>query len=163
MGAFVPMNVMWRGRRTQILPTLIGVAAIAVSLHGSIAQAAIQLPDQIGFSTTDLERALSTSASSGAGTSSGQSDSRQHSDDDNQERELLGLQDANLPSGGGSSGSSTNSSSSGGFSANAIGWLVNSTIAIRDDSPLGRLAEDHGLSLPDPPGTDLLRPPRGRV
>jgi hypothetical protein len=155
------MNVNWRGRRTQILPTLISVAAIAVSLHGSIAQAAIQLPDQIGFSTTDLERALSNNASSGAGATSGQSDSRRNrSDDDNQERELLGLQDANLPSGGGSSGSSTNSSSSGGSSANAIDLLVNSTIAIRDDSPLGRLAEYHGLSLPDPPGTDLLRPPR---
>jgi hypothetical protein len=39
--------------------------------------------------------------------------------------------------------------------------LLSSAITLADDTSLSRLPEDHGLSLPDPPGTDLLRPPRG--
>jgi hypothetical protein len=139
-------------------------ATLAVLLgSASITQAAILLPDQIGFNTSDLEQSLNDeNSSSGAGSPSNQSPSSP-SNDESEQQELLGLLYANLPSGGTSSGgSSTTSSSSGGsLGAGAVGWSLNSTIAMRDDSPLGRLAEDHGLRLPDPPGTDLLRPPRG--
>jgi hypothetical protein len=161
-GATQRMLAIPRERRKQVLAAAIGFAALIVSLSRATAvQAGILFPQQADFTADDLERSLTESA--GAGSTSGGSDSQpEPSHDDSEPHDLLGLQQANLPSGGGSTGgSSTSSSSSGGStSASAIGWSVNNTIAVADESTLGRLAEDHGLSLPEPPGTLLLRPPR---
>jgi hypothetical protein len=152
-----------RARRRQLLPAIISFAALVVlSSHARDAQAGILLPEQIDFTADDLEQSMSARATEGAGSSSSRHrDSQPLSPmNDSEHQEQLGLEHANLPSGTSSGGSSSSSSPAGGsMSAGAIGWSA-TTIAIQDDSPIGRLAEDYGLSLPDPPGTDLLRPPR---
>jgi hypothetical protein len=139
------------------------VAALILLLSStSVVQAAILMPEQIGFSANDLEGSFTNDdASAGAGSTSSRNNSQPApSNDESEQKELLGLLHANLPSGGGSSAGSSSSSSGGSANSGAICWSAVNTIATRDDAPLGRLAEEHGLSLPDPPGTDLLRPPR---
>jgi hypothetical protein len=139
------------------------VAALILLLSStSVVQAAILMPEQIGFSANDLEGSFTNDdASAGAGSTSSRNNSQPApSNDESEQKELLGLLHANLPSGGGTSAGSSSSSSGGSANSGAICWSAVNTIATRDDAPLGRLAEEHGLSLPDPPGTDLLRPPR---
>jgi hypothetical protein len=150
-------------RLTQLLLANVGIASLLLSMSSAATvHAGILQPDEIKFTAEDLERSLSIHESYGAGSSSRHSDFHPASNDERDQRELFGLKQANLPSSGSSPGSSSSSSSttSGSMTAGAIASTVNYSSAIRDDSPLGRLAEGLGLTLPDPPGTDLLRPPR---
>ena len=137
--------------------------AVAVVLHGDapVSNAGILLPQEVGFDANDLERALSEDGTAGAATSSRGRESQSWPPRENdKEQNPLGLLNSPLPMGN-SSPSSSSSSAGGAVGSGIVLCLFNSTIAIADDAPLGRLAEDHGLSLPDPPGTNLLRPPRG--
>ena len=62
---------------------------------------------------------------------------------------------------GGSTAPSSSTSSTGGASGVSCVLCVFGGTKIRgDDSNCGRVAEVRSLFLPDPPGTDLLRPPR---
>jgi hypothetical protein len=151
-------------RYKHLAQAIVLIAALTVSVSQSrVAQAAIQLPDQISFSADELERTFLENAAGGAGSSSSRhSDSPQGpTENTNPSTERFGLLQGQVPSGGASSNGSTSSTSSGGStSAGAIGNPLTRTIAVRDDEPLGLLTEEQGLWLPDPPGTDLLRPPR---
>jgi hypothetical protein len=163
LGAIERMRAIGTSRRWQLRAVIVSAAVLVPFLMRSDSRAAILPPEQIDFSASDLERSIRDDSSGAGATSDSRNSDPSQSDEQSQQQQLINLLQSNLPSGGSSAGSSsTSSSSSGGSSsANAIGWSLNSTIAIRDDAPLGRLPEDHGLSLPDPPGTDLLRPPRG--
>ena len=135
--------------------------AFAVVLHSDArtAHAGIQLPQQVGFDAKDLEQSLDDEAGAGSSSSSQRnSDSWPPTNNDDQPNPL-GLLNSPLPTSN-SSSSSSSSSAGGATGSGVVLCLFNGTIALTDDACLGRLAEDHGLSLPDPPGTDLLRPPR---
>lgn len=146
----------------RVLMPLLALAAICVlaSFCASTASAGILIPQQITFDADDLEQALNA-ASSSTGASS--APVRRHvpawpREDSNEPNSPLELA-RSLPTG--SSSSTTTSPSPGGaIGSGIVVCLINNTLTLRDDSPLGTLAEDHGLFLPDPPGLDLLRPPR---
>jgi hypothetical protein len=139
-------------------------AALCVlgSACASTAFAGILLPQQISFDADDIEQILA-SESSQASTGASSSSSRRHlpewpAKDQGQPSSPLELANS-LPT---STSSSTTSSPApgGAVGSGVVLCLLNNTITVQDDSPLGMLAEDHGFSLPDPPGTDLLRPPQ---
>jgi hypothetical protein len=144
------------------MPSLgFALAAVAALLVGANScHAGILLPDEVGFDADDLERALKALDQGGTSSSSGQNSPQSWPpEDDNQSRDPIGLLKSSLPMGGGSSSTST-SLSGGAIGSGVVLCLLNGTITHRDDTQLGRLPEDHGLSLPAPPGTYLLRPPR---
>lgn len=137
----------------------LAVAALAVLLtDASFARAGILAPQQVNFGLSDLDRALADRGA--AGSSSSSADSREtpfpFGDRDSHDSDLPKL---GMPVGH-STSTSTSSSTGVGAGSGIVLCLFSSTITITDDATLGRLPEDHGLSLPDPPGTDLLRPPR---
>lgn len=136
-------------------PTTVAATAIVLGLFAaSVAHAGIVAPSQIGFSAEDLEQSLKPG---GAGTASSSGRDSQSSPT-NQQHDPVGLFRSSLPT---SNSSSSSSSSSVGVGGSGSGvYVSNTTIILQDDPPLGRLSEDRGLSLPDPPGTDLFRPPR---
>jgi hypothetical protein len=140
--------------RCTSVPAIIAVALGIGLLSATVSEAGIVLPEQFNFDASDLEQ----SASAGqAGTASpSASDLPTNEDEDPKQSVLLKVV---LPSG---SSSTSNSPTSTSRVAGSGGMLcvVNNTITVADDSSCGRLSEDHGLSLPDPPGIDLLRPPR---
>lgn len=161
-GAFDPM-CGYRLIRSQCtpLPAILAVALVMLFVSVNAAQAGILLPQPIGFDAKDLDQSLSDNHASGSSSSSTPQESQQWPPSDNdQQPSPLGLLNAPLPAGHSSSNTSTSSSGGAAGSGMAL-CLLNGTISVTDDLALGRLAEDHGLSLPDPPGTDLLRPPRG--
>jgi hypothetical protein len=132
------------------------VFAVFLTFSGTCT-AGILLPEEISFDTQDLERHFNGDED-GAGSVPSKSPVQTSNENGKTPNRLK----ATLPTGNSSSSSTSSTSSAGGAAGPGIVLcLFNSTIAIADDSPLGRLAEDRGLSLPDPPGTDLLRPPRG--
>ena len=142
----------------QVLPVVVGLTAmLAFASWAGTAQAGILLPEQVGFDAKDLERSLSDEGAGSSRSSKNETPSWP-SDNDDQQRTPLGLLKSSLPTS--SSSSSSSSSGSGAVGSGVVLCIFNSTITIDDDAPLSRLAESHGLSLPDPPGTDLLRPPR---
>jgi hypothetical protein len=151
-----------RMRCNPLASAIILVVALIVSVSaGSVAQAAILLPDQIDLSADDLERTLSSDATGSAGSPSRRCNSDSlPSDNSDKPSERLSLLQGQVP-GGGASSNGSSSSVGGNTTVGTVGNPLATTIALRDDAPLGRLAEDQGLSLPDPPGSDLLRPPRG--
>ena len=139
------------------LPIAILAAVVVMLCSASVASAGILMPQQVGFDEKDLDQALSAGA---AGASSHREHSRQWPPTDNdRESNPLDLLNSSLPTSSSSSGTST-SSAGGAVGSGVVLCVLNNAITTRDDSPLGQVAEDHGLSLPDPPGTDLLRPPR---
>jgi hypothetical protein len=146
----------------------LALAAICVlaSVCASTASAGILLPQQVTFDEKDLAQDLAAGLaprSSSAGTSA---PARRHSpvwpeENSNEPNSPLELA-SSLPTG--TSSSTTSSPSPGGaVGSGVVLCVLNNTLTLQDDSPLGTLAEDHGFSLPDPPGTDLLRPPRSRA
>ena len=144
-------------RRIQL--PLVAIFAMGLGLLlASMGEAAIVGPAPVSFDQNDLDKSLNDSK---AGCGSSAPDHCRHVPADEHDRNSDGLErlKAALPLGQGSS-SSSSSSAGGGATAGAMPCVFNSTVALSDDSPLGRLAEDHGFTLPDPPGTDLLRPPR---
>jgi hypothetical protein len=148
---------------------LLTLAALCVLLSSSAKHcwAGILVPPQVSFDANDLERAIEQGASEqGASRSSDgtSSSSRRVSHDwpaDESDQPTSPLELANSLPTGTTSSSTTSSSPGGAIGSGAVQCVLNSTLTLQDDSPLGTLAEDHGFSLPDPPGTDLLRPPRG--
>lgn len=135
-------------------------AVFAVALVGFFATAhcegGLLFPDELKFDHEDLERALNDKTASGT-SSRVPVDAPCDDGTENQRPELINTA---MPSGNSSSSSSSSSSSGGVFGSGlAICISVIKTV-ISDDAVLGRLTEDHGLFLPDPPGTDLLRPPQ---
>ena len=138
------------------LPVAILAAVVVMLSSATVARAGILMPQQVGFDANDLDRDLGA----GAGSSSSRQNSPQSPPSDNdRQSNPLDLLKSSLPTS--SSSSSTSTSSAGGAVGSGVVLCVfNNTLTLRDDSPFGQLAEDHGLSLPDPPGTDLLRPPR---
>jgi hypothetical protein len=161
--------------RRELIPQLLAVGCIALAMlaAASTCEAGILLPEQVTFNENDLERALENGGRNLAAglaprdTSCSSSSTpirrinrdwwNENERDENRPFELANYH--NSPTG--SSSSSTSTSSGGGApGSGAVVCLLSGTLNLRDDSPLGHLAEDHGLSLPDPPGTDLLRPPR---
>ena len=157
------MYLCQRDRCEQCLSSAVVLAAaIALLACASGAQAGILLPQPVGFSEGDLEKSLCAKLAGGASsTSSGDRNSQlpsQNSDDNSPNP--LGLLKVHLPIGGTSSSSSSSSSSTGGVGASMVVCSLNSTITIMDNTTLSRIADDRGIALPDPPGTNLLRPPR---
>jgi hypothetical protein len=135
-------------------------AATAWLACAEVAQAGIIVQQQFDFSAEDLAKSLDeNTASSAAGASRTTATDVPLPNGEDRNSDPLSLLDSHLPSG--SSSSSTSSSSGGAVGSGLVVCFLNSVCTLRDDSPLGQLAEDHGLSLPDPPGTDLLRPPQG--
>lgn len=65
------------------------------------------------------------------------------------------------PINGGSTGSTSSSTSVGGTGGIGSALLSPTTAHLADDSPAERHATERTLFLPDAPGTELLRPPRG--
>lgn len=149
--------------RRLLLPLLM-LAALSVMLSASATncQAGILMPQQVSFDANDLERALDagpSTASAGATSSSSRRTSHEWppSDSDQPSNPLEFVK--SLPTSNSSSSTST-SSAGGAVGSGVVLCAFNNTLTLRDDSPLGQLAEDHGFSLPEPPGTDLLRPPQ---
>jgi hypothetical protein len=142
-----------------IQPPMLAIFALGVALLlVGKCEAAIVGPTPISFDQKDLDKSLN-SGKAGCGSSAPQNYRNHASDESDQNSGGLDRLKAALPLGQ-SSSSSSSSTAGGGISAGAMPCVFSSTAAIVDDSPLSRLAEDHGFSLPDPPGTDLLRPPR---
>jgi hypothetical protein len=139
--------------RSALLPAIF-VGAIFVFAVRPCA-ASIVVPDAAGLSSNDFEFLSSNQASSSpAPTSSDDSEPA----DNFQKSDPWDFLKALGPGGSTTSSSST---SSGGASGASWGLCVLADTEIcGDDSNCGRLAEDRSLFLPDPPGTDLLRPPR---
>jgi hypothetical protein len=140
-----------------------GLAAIILlTLEGRSAHAGIVAPEAIDFGADDLERSL-YDGSGGACAAPSESESPSPLPTDDCARlALLGLlnNSSSLPTGGSSPSSS--SSTSGAYGSGAmIPCVISGLCNMHGDAQINQLAENHGLSLPDPPGTDLLRPPRG--
>jgi hypothetical protein len=144
-------------RRIQLPLLAIFAMGLGLSL-ASAGEAAIVGPAPVSFDQKDLDKSLNDSK---AGCGSSAPDHFRHVPSDERDRNSDGLDrvKAALPVGQGSS-SSSSSSAGGGATSGAMPCVFNSTVATSDDSPLGHLADDHGFTLPDPPGTDLLRPPQ---
>lgn len=146
-----------RSIRSVYCPAVIALAVVVLSTAGT-ASAGIIVPQPIAFDAQDLERSMSRDTAAkvpAASTNAPLSPAR----NGNQQPDPLALLKTTWP---GDSSSSSNSSSTGG---NGVGTGVTMCwcqvhVVLADDASLGQLPEDHGLSLPDPPGTDLLRPPR---
>ena len=144
--------------RRQLLAALVVASTSVLLATVRECKAGIVSPAPISFDAKDLERELSASnahCGSSAPRNSQQAPLRDDGQDPNQPDHLK----PGIPLNQNSSSSSSSSAGGPAGSVAALG-VLSGTIAIADDSLLGRLAEDHGLSLPDPPGTDLLRPPR---
>jgi hypothetical protein len=98
------------------------------------------------------DHAASTAA--GDATQSSSSSAPQDDSSDHSPQPGFGL-DSPLSSG------STSSPGTSSFSAGAwMSFIASSAVHLDDDSPTTRLAICQSLSLPTPPGVDLLRPPQ---
>lgn len=143
--------------RCAWLAAMVAAAAGVVLSCASLSKAAIVTPTPIGFDAKDLDRTLNDNKA-GCGSSSKNSQQFPLEDRDQNSRHSEHLKAA-IPSSQNSSSSSTTSTCGPAGSGVSL-CMFNSTITIADNFLLGRLPAEHGLSLPDPPGTDLLRPPR---
>jgi hypothetical protein len=140
--------------------SLIAGAALALSFAEK-ASAGIIAPQQIEFSADDLAKSLADRDSGGTSSSAAGRERSQRLPLTGYEQPVdpLSLQESHSPFGSNSS-SSSSSSSGANVSTGSLLCVLGRALSLRDDSPLGNLPDDHGLSLPDHPGTDLLRPPR---
>lgn len=113
----------------------------------------IVVPDAHGLNANDFECLSDNHASS--------SSAPENSDDPEPGKNLQKSDPWDFLKALGSGGSPSSTSSSGGTSGVSYALsLSGGTKICGDDSNCARLAEDRSLFLPDPPGTDLLRPPR---
>ena len=124
------------------------------------ASASIVMPDAV---SPDVEQMLSSAeaASTSAATSSSGSNptpSAPYNERDDSEQELLArLLTANSSTGGSSSGTSSSSGGANGSAPSALACDVSPT---SDADVVASIYGERHLTLPMPPGTDLLRPPR---
>jgi len=153
----------------QYLHKVLLITGCMLAMHTvtSTCQAGILMPEQVTFDENDLAASLATrdSASSTASTSTSSASAPVRriqrdwwSEEDRGGNVPFELSKSKLPTG--TTSSSTSSSPVAGATSSTVVCLLSAPLNLQDDAPLGQLAEDHGLSLPDPPGTDLLRPPR---
>lgn len=151
----------------HLLPLVFATGCMLAMLSAaSTCQAGILMPEQVTFDEQDLAASLATrdsaqsSSAASAATPVRRIERDWWSDEERDENQPFELAKSNLPTG--STSSSTSPSPVGGATGSNVVCLLSTSLILPDDSPLGQLAEDHGLSLPDPPGTDLLRPPQLR-
>ena len=149
----------YRQLRYWSVPALVAAAFVVFTAGASTCSAGILLPEQVSFDANDLDESLSGRHEDG-GMSSPRDPQKWPLEDSDQQPTPKGYLTASLPTGNSSSGSSSSTSSSSVPGTSVTVGLLSATIAVADDLALSQLAEDHGLSLPDPPGTDLLRPPQ---
>jgi hypothetical protein len=156
------MRTLTTGSRMSAPSTLrpsslaaITIAAMVVVFAGAnTSKAGILVPEQISFGDKDLERELQNNEAS---STSAPHTLPSPTEQDRHRNPFAHLNDS-LPN---SQSSGSSSSTGGGVTGGGVALaLLSGTIAPADDPSIGRLPEDHGLSLPNPPGTDLLRPPR---
>jgi hypothetical protein len=154
IGVFEPMcwNCLIRSQLYRSSAVVVAVAVV-LFLSAANARAGILVPRQVGFAAGDIDRSLQSSSTS-TGQHSGQN---LPASDRDEKSDPLSLLKASLPTS--NSSSSSSSSTAGGVGSGVC--LLDGTIVLQDDACFGQLAERRGLDLPDPPGTDLLRPPRG--
>jgi hypothetical protein len=151
---------VFRVRLTYLLLLPLAALCVQLSVGASNSLAGILMPEQVSFGASDLDRALEQGTPS---SSTRQSSSRRSSHEwpsDQGDRPSGPLELANTLPTGNTSSSTSSSSAGGAVGSGVVICLLNGTLMLNDDSPLGSLAEDHGFSLPEPPGTDLLRPPQ---
>jgi hypothetical protein len=148
-----PSRITYRSWQTALLVGALG----SLLTCASEGKAGIICPAPVSYDEADLDRALTGSAAS-SGTSAPQnSDSAPLNHDEQRQSRLRPLK-AIIPSQ--DSSSSSSSSAGGAAGSGAAAYPLSNAAVSADDSLLGRLAEQRGLMLPDPCGTDLLRPPR---
>jgi hypothetical protein len=154
------------GLMRRVVVPILALAAMCVLLSARATQchAGILVPQQVSFGESDLEKAVNSAASTHGASGASSSSSNRHrspdwpTSDSNQPSSPLELAKS-LPTGGSTSSTST-SSTGGAIGSGVVFCVLNGTLTLRDESPLGQLAEDHGFCLPEAPGTDLLRPPQ---
>lgn len=150
MTAFISTNRRW------FAAALLAAASIVVASQQC--QAGIVGPAPISFGVEDLERELASKSSHGSATIPDRAHQLpMENEGDPTQGPSARLKPAAPVGSTSSSGSSSNVNSSG--AGNAL-CVSEKNLADSDDSPSGRLTDPYGLFLPDPPGTDLLRPPR---
>jgi len=122
-----------------------------------MAEASIECPAMPAFELEDLEHSMDAGSSAGSASGSHSAPAQERSDE-GQRLVHLGCPTA-IPS----SGSTTSSPSSGsGASSASATTLGSATAAMLNDADVVRwVAGEQRLSLPTPPGNDLLRPPQG--
>ena len=143
--------------RSVYCPAVIAVAVAVLSSYGT-AYAGIIVPQPISFDAQDLERSLSSGTGAGVPSTSSHAPLCPASPG-HQPSDPLGLLKSTLPAENSSSSSSSTATGSSVGAGVAV-CCCQAFVVVADDPSLGQLPEDHGLSLPDPPGTSLLRPPR---
>ena len=140
-------------RRCCVLRSMALVSVLACT---GFAHASVIAPALVELDVTQMCELLKNEASGGMAPARDHRDSLPHSpQNDGRRQELFNLLKQIAPS----NSSSSTSGSSLTIGSGAFG-VLESHVAIRDDSPVGRLAEERGLWLPDAPANDMLRPPR---
>jgi hypothetical protein len=137
---------------------VIAISMTALLTAAPICKAGIIAPAPPAFGQKDLDQALADQTAACDNAAQKNSPSMPPEDRDQNRGPSDHLKTA-IPVNQ-SSSSSSSSSGGGPLGIGAAFCALGTTNLSADDSLLGRLPEDHGLSLPNPPGTDLLRPPR---
>lgn len=159
------MRLKQRCLESRKFGAVLWAAAIVICLECTFSHGAIYEPPQVGFSVDDLERELSTDAVvysrqlSSDSMSSRFGSAEFPSDESEMPDNPLEFVKSWLPTGNSSSGTS-NSTTGGGVLSNGVMCALNTTTTILENVLVGQLTEHQPVSLPDPPGTNLIRPPR---
>lgn len=148
----------------RFLPSqaLFVATAVALVSSGYTCHAGIVLPQPVSFDTHDLQSSLSSGTGASATSHSRNTQQQRSANERHQPGPWPGplvLMNTNLPMGH-SSSSSSSSVAGGGGDLGAATSSFRVTIGPHNGPPLRKLAEDEMLSLPDPPGNELLRPPQ---
>lgn len=149
------------GLGTAKASILLPQIGLQVGLQGDNSLTAEQLAEQL---IVELEaKEAGSSGSSGATSSSTPRSSEPASADEDRplQKENFVRQLAAMTSQTEGSTSGTSSPSSGSSSAgNGASLLSGTAMVMSDESPVERYAAELALSIPDAPGTELLRPPQ---
>jgi hypothetical protein len=143
----------------QWLIAFVAASTIVLLAIGQECKAGIISPAPIGFDDKDLDRELASSKSNCGAAAPKNSEQSPLEDGDQNHNPSSDHLNTAIPLNQ-SSSSSSSSSTGGPAGSGAAFCTLSTTTANADDSLLGRLPEDQALSVPNPPGTDLLRPPR---
>ena len=138
---------------------ILSVAAVVLlPAFGGTARAGIFLPKSVTFEASDLASSLRDNSARKTATCKHSSfPVRDRGGDPNPLRDQFDVLKGHLPNGTNSSSGTSSSTSSGGISSSFV-CALNCSAVIAEDPISGRLADDYGLSRPDPPGTNLLLP-----
>jgi hypothetical protein len=130
------------------------LATVAATLLGSTAQASIVCPELATIELEDLLPAADVGTSSGSRSAPAE----EPSEDGNEQELARLLSPSAIPSSGSTSGTSSSGSGAGGSNATALGSVA--AIVLCDADVVRWVAGEQRLTLPTPPGNDLLRPPQ---